>query len=360
MQTALITAEQSHVLFAAAAEEPYPGVLSHATSVPMDKPQSSGTAAEATVVDLIIGQSRSMAEAASLVESFLAGRKPTTLNTYRQGLEDFREFIGGADLNEAASLLLGNGHGRANGIALAYRANMLERKLSAATVNNRLSALRSLVQLARTLGMIPWSLEVANVKSEPYRDTKGPGRSAFDRIVHELDGRLTKKSTRDKAAVRLLHDIALRRAEVVGLDLQDVDLDAGTIAVVRKGRTQKVTLSMPGPTQTAVAAWLNVRGSEPGPLFVNFDRSKKGCRLTGTSLYRIVRALGSKVGTRTRPHGLRHTAITTACERAAAAGIGLEEVLDFSGHADVKTLMVYRDRNRNMQGKLAAMVAGEA
>ena len=36
---------------------------------------------------------------------------------------------------------------------------------------------------------------------------------------------------------------------------------------------------------------------------------------------------------------------------------GHEEVLDFSRHADVKTLMIYRDRERNVQGQLAALVA---
>ena len=37
--------------------------------------------------------------------------------------------------------------------------------------------------------------------------------------------------------------------------------------------------------------------------------------------------------------------------------MSLEEVLDFSGHADVRTLMIYRDRERNVQGKLAALVS---
>ncbi len=37
--------------------------------------------------------------------------------------------------------------------------------------------------------------------------------------------------------------------------------------------------------------------------------------------------------------------------------MGLEEVLDFSRHRDVKVLMVYRDRERDVQGQLAALVA---
>jgi hypothetical protein len=46
-----------------------------------------------------------------------------------------------------------------------------------------------------------------------------------------------------------------------------------------------------------------------------------------------------------------------ACKAAKENCMDLEEVLDFSRHKDVKTLMVYRDRDRNVQGWLAAMVA---
>jgi integrase/recombinase XerC len=91
---------------------------------------------------------------------------------------------------------------------------------------------------------------------------------------------------------------------------------------------------------------------------VNMDRAGKGNgRLTGNGLFKIVRGLGQKNGLKVRPHGLRHTAITEACKAAQANGMDLEEVMDFSRHKNVKTLMVYRDRERNVQGRLASLVA---
>ena len=113
---------------------------------------------------------------------------------------------------------------------------------------------------------------------------------------------------------------------------------------------------------TLPADWLAARGTEAGPLFTNFDRAGKGRRLTGVSLYRIVRGLGEQHGVKVRPHGLRHTAITEACKAAQANGFGLEEVLDFSRHSrkSIAVLMIYRDRERNVQGQLAALVAGAA
>ena len=292
-----------------------------------------------------------------LLAAFLSGRSECTRRAYSQDLEDFGRFLGVNRVSEAATMLLSRGHGNANALALAWKASLQERRLQAATINRRLAALRSLVQLARTLGIVAWTLEVRNVRAESYRDTRGPGRHGVRLLLDEIERRRDKKALRDRAALRLLYDLGLRRSEVVGLDVDDLDLDTGTVAVLGKGRTQKTNLTLPGPTKEAIQQWLEARGTEPGPLFTNLDRARKGYRLTGTSLYRIVRRLGEQVGLKVRPHGLRHTAITEACKLAQAKGMGLEEVLDFSRHRDVKVLMVYRDRERDVQGQLATLVA---
>jgi integrase/recombinase XerC len=297
--------------------------------------------------------------ASRLLEAFLAGRSPATLRTYRQGLEDFREWLRVDTVADAARELLGRGGGEANRLALAYRADLLERKLAPATVNLRLAALRSLCKLAATFGLVAWRVEIGNVRAEAYRDTRGPGDAAYRAIVARLVERGDRKAKRDLALVRLLHDVALRRAEVAGLDLADLDVAAGCLLVTRKGRRERTRIGLPPATLAAVREWLGERGLEAGPLFPNMDPAGRKGRLTGTSIYRVVRSLGAAIGTATRPHGLRHTGITTACEKAAAAGIPLEAVLDYSGHANVRTLMVYRDRAKDMQGRLAALVAGE-
>ena len=179
-------------------------------------------------------------------------------------------------------------------------------------------------------------------------------------ILENLRGRKDPKGIRDVSIIRLLYDLGLRRGEVIALDVEDVNLEAGTLDVMGKGRTQKETLTMPDATRAALADWMGVHGESNGPLFYNFDRSQSEARnrITGTGLYLIVRAMGEKLGIKNlRPHGFRHTSITEACKRAQAAGISLEEVMEFSRHKDIRTLLVYRDRERNRYGEIANLVA---
>lgn len=291
-----------------------------------------------------------------LVDAFLSGRNEKTLQAYRRDLEDFQAFLGVETLDEAASRLLGNGHGAANETALSYRADLVDRepKLAPATINRRLSALRSLVKLARTLGFVPYSLEVRNVESQAYRDTRGPGRDGVLRIVNELERRLDAKGKRDRAVVRLLYDMGLRRVEVVRLDLADLELEAGTVAVLGKKRTEKEPLTVPEETKAALESWLEARGTEPGPLFTNFDRAGKGNRLTVRSVNRIVKELGLAVGLKTTPHGLRHAAITEALDKTNG---NLRAVARFSRHRDMRTLRVYDDNREDLGGEVARLLA---
>jgi len=292
-----------------------------------------------------------------VLEAFLQGRKETTLTAYRQDMADFAGFLGLTD-REAVETFLASGPGNANLTALNYRSYLLTKGLQPTTINRRLATLRSLTKFARLAGWIVWKLELPGLKTQTYRDTSGPGSNAYRKMLSRVDLKTSRKATRDRAILRLLHDLGLRRGELVALDMADADLTTGTVQVLGKGRLQKERLSLPAPTLDALKAWIDARGTEPGPLFLNCDRAGQGNgRLTGTAVYKLVRSLGQSVGVETRPHGLRHLGITEAVRAAQKAGYGIEEVLDFSRHADLKTLMVYVDRDRDTQGKIASLIA---
>jgi integrase/recombinase XerC len=238
----------------------------------------------------------SSAAAVRLLAAFLAGRSAAMLRSSAGDLRDFAAFCS-ATVEDAAARLLARGPGPANELALHFKAYLVGRGLAANTINRHLAALRSLVKLARTLGLVGWALEVEGVRSQAYLDTAGPGVSVFRRLLARLQGRADAKALRDRAVLRLLFDLALQRKEVVGLDVDDLDLQAGTVAVLGKGKTQKVRLTLPAPTQAALNAWLPVRGMTRGPLFMSLDRARKGDgRLTGGAVYAIVRRLGEAEG----------------------------------------------------------------
>ena len=293
-----------------------------------------------------------------LLNAFLSDKSPRTLEAYRRDLVDFQTFLGATSMTEASRVLLSGGPGQANLLALRYKQHLHDRNLQSTTINRRLSALRSLCLLAKTLGLIPWTLEIKNQKVVEYRDLRGPSTLGVKNLIQQVEKRNDKKGIRDKSILRLLYDLGLRRGEIVSLDLEDLDLEHKTLRILGKGRSQKEELTLPDRTTAVLKDWIEVRGDLPGPLFVSFDPAQKGNgRLRGRSLHRIVSYLGAKIGMKVRPHAIRHSSITEALRRAQANGYDIEEVMDFSRHRDVRTLLVYRDKERDRQGCIASLVS---
>jgi len=367
----------------------------------------------------------------ALLSDFLSRRSERTRVAYGGDLAAFAASTGQPSPLAAICFLLSLPAGEANGAVLRYRSEMIAAGLSSATVNRRLAAVRSVVKLARTLGLVSWSIEISGESARAYRDTSGPGRSGILRILSFLQARAAEapdktvqeqsgncfqtetenqpeyplpeesletvnqsgdclpvktaetekqtgncfqavpenqgnglvftdqvriKARRDLAVFRLLLDVGLRRGEIASLYLEDVDMETGKISVLGKGRTGNEPLTLPEETKTALRIWIQVRGEAPGPLFPNFDRAGKGSGkpLTGAGIYALVRGLGKQVGIKTRPHGVRHTAITEALE---LSGGNYRAAQKFSRHADPRTLLRYDDNREDLGGKIAQTVA---
>jgi integrase/recombinase XerC len=301
-------------------------------------------------------------ESVDLVGAFLGGRNPRTLRAYDRDLEDFARFLGCETSRQAMNLLTSGSHGQANAIALAYRTHLTERGLKTATIGRRLAALRSIVKLARTLGVVPWTLEVDAPRVEAYRDTiacGSPGWRSMLELAKTEAATGNPKATRDLAIIRCLHDIGLRRGEAVATDVGSLDLERGTLAIVGKGKTEAKKLTLPDPTRDSLARWLELRGSEPGPLFVRLDRAAIVTgRLSGESVRLLVADLAARAGVSgpVRPHGLRHLAVTAVLDRN---GGDIRAAQDFARHSDPKTTMRYDRNRRDLAGSMAKLIADE-
>jgi integrase/recombinase XerC len=120
-----------------------------------------------------------------LIERWQEGRSPHTVRAYGRDVAHFARWSEAAAPGEAITRLLTGSMGEANERLHAYRGAMLEASLAPATVNRRLSALRSIVQLGRTFGLVTRSFEIDGVKTKAYRDTAGPGPEGVTAVMRQ-------------------------------------------------------------------------------------------------------------------------------------------------------------------------------
>jgi integrase/recombinase XerC len=295
-----------------------------------------------------------------LYAAVLAGRNARTVRAYEADYRDFARFLGTSTPAAALEALIGLPPGTANAVALSYRADLVVRDLAAATIARRLAALRSAVKLARTLGRVTWTLEVESPRSQPYRDTIACGTGGWRTLLETAKAEAGRAAAvRNLALIRTLHDLGLRRGEAVALDRASLDLERGTVAVVGKGRTEPIRLTLPDPTRAALARWCAARGDGPGPLFTRLDPAAiEPTRLTGEAVRLVVRELARRAGVAgpVRPHGLRHLAVTEVLDRN---GGDIRAAQEFARHSDPKTTMRCDRNRRDLAGQMARLIAGE-
>jgi integrase/recombinase XerC len=143
---------------------------------------------------------------------------------------------------------------------------------------------------------------------------------------------------RDRAMFELFYSSGLRLAELVGLDLDDVNQQSGEARVTGKGsKTRLVPVGR--QAQAAIAAWLSLRlplARDGSPaLFI----SQRGARLTPRSVQlRLNRwALQAGLGQHVHPHMLRHAFATHVLQSSG----DLRAVQEMLGHASISTTQVY-------------------
>lgn len=293
----------------------------------------------------------------TLLIEFLNGRSPNTIQSYKDDLISLSNFLNVPNPEEALSVLLTLPPGDANRLALNFRSSLQALGLASSTINRKMATIRSCVKFARMCGIINWNIEIQNLKSEAYRDTRGPGLPVFQKMIYLLKKRRCPKSLRDIAILRLMFDLGLRVSEVTQLNYSDLELSRDALWVQGKGRTYRQLLHLPNGTKVALTDWITSRGQQDGPLFMNFDRARARMRITRTGVYSLVRKLGLEAGVDTRPHGIRHLSITEACKAAQARGLPLEDVLAHSRHSSVSTLILYRDKNESAQEQISEILS---
>lgn len=277
----------------------------------------------------------------------LAGRSRLTARAYRSDLREWAKWTGGS-LDAAADRLFAMTGPEANEHAAAWLASMEAAGLAPATIGRRLATLSAFLRGARLIGAttVP-ALELRRPKVRTLRDTAGVGwdvaRSALE----------AAPSARDRAILALLLYNGLRRFEVAGLRVDDLDLPAGRAWVLGKGKVDREAVAISAPVVRALEAWLTERGSGRGALFTG----RGGRPLSPAGVGDVAVRAGARVGApkRTRAHSWRHTAVTEALRRGAP----LQSVQRFARHSSPAITTIYADNLADAGGAVSDLLADD-
>ena len=268
---------------------------------------------------------------------FERGLSRNTLSAYRTDLLQFGRFLAerGSDATDATAqdlsdFLAGRASGDGDGTP----------PCSAATVHRKAACLRSFYRHLRREDLI--ADDPAAKLPTPRRGKKLPEVLSYSEVQKLLaqprgDDRTV---SRDRALLELMYASGLRASETIGLELSDIDIEAGVLRARGKGSKERL---VPVGDKALAAVRMYVRSGRPvlvgdsdeRKLFVNF----RGGPLTRQGLYKIVLRHAESAGLKGRmsPHTLRHSFAT----HLLSGGCDLRSVQEMLGHADLSTTQLY-------------------
>lgn len=297
---------------------------------------------------------------AERLAEWLAGLSPNTRRAYEHDLEQLGKFLGVASAGAAIAALCATDKRTALVAVERFRQSRIDAGLSPAAINRPISTIKSALRHLAKADFGPGRLDVDGVPMERVKDARGPEPGELARVISRLAADSDPRSVRDLAIVRLAAQRGLRRSEICGLDLPDFDAARSEIRIKRKGKTQKAAVRIPEQTRLAIEKWLVIRAGVAregeAAMFVTITPrpDQTGLRLSAGALFRMVKQLGCGA-TAWRPHGLRHTAITTALRRTN----NLEAARVLAGHAKVATTQLYLDDSAGMESLAVAAMEGD-
>jgi len=230
-----------------------------------------------------------------------------------------------------------------------FLADAARRGWSKRTMARALSAVRALYRFLNLHHGVEGN--PARSASTPKLEKRLPGyldRKAVDRLFALAEARgaeNTFRSTRDRAIVELFYSTGMRLSELVGLDLDDLDLVSDQVLVRGKGRKERL-LPVGRPAVAALRRYyvrrdeaLREAGAAGRRVVAAVFVSERGERLTPRAVQLLVRRLLDAVseGQKISTHSLRHSFATHLLD----AGADLRAVQELLGHASLSTTQIY-------------------
>ncbi len=231
-------------------------------------------------------------------------------------------------------------------LLLEFKAAMLDRELSASTINVKLAAIRKLVDEAKRAGVIhaedaSQMADIPNVRQNGIRLGNWLNKEQARELLAVPD-RSTLKGKRDYVILALLTACALRRNELAMLDTETIQLREGRWVLADlcgKGRRIR-TVAVPMWVKQAINAWMAAAKIEDGRLLRRVSKSGKaqGDGLSDWAIWSVVEQAAKQIGIeRFGAHDLRRTC-AKLCRKA---GGDLEQIKFLLGHSSIQTTERY-------------------
>ena len=214
--------------------------------------------------------------------------------------------------------------------------------LAASSAARTLVAVRGLHRFLALEGEV--DADPAAAVSPPPPPSRLPKAISVSEVARLLDAAAvgdTPASLRDTALLEVLYGTGARISEAVGLDIDDVDVDAGVVRLQGKGGKQRL-VPLGSYAREALTAYLvrgrgtfSAKGRGTPAIFLN----QRGSRLSRQSAWSVLRAAADRAGLagHLSPHTLRHSFATHLLE----GGADVRVVQELLGHASVTTTQVY-------------------
>lgn len=257
-----------------------------------------------------------------------------TLTSYTKDLTDFQEFLEGLN-PEASWAAVEAGDVREWVIYL-----LDDQKMTATSVNRKLSALRSFYKYLRKVGRVsinPMEKVIAPKKKRPL--PYFVRESEMDRLLELTAEDKSFRGIRDRLILMMFYETGIRRAELLSITDANVDLSARQIKVTGKRKKQRIVPfaeELENGIRAYQAAREEILGMRTFPtLFVNDE----GTAMNEAQITKIVKENLSKVTTikKRSPHVLRHSFATAMLNNHA----DLTSIQKLLGHESVATTEIY-------------------
>jgi site-specific recombinase XerD len=249
-------------------------------------------------------------------------------------------------LDELSSFCLERQQPLSRTLILAFRAAMLDRNLSASTINVKLSAVRKLITEAKRAGVVgaeeaAQMTDVPNVRQQGTRLGNWLTKDQAKELLAVPD-RSTMKGKRDYAILALLVGCALRRNELALLDVETIQLREGRWVLADlcgKGRRIR-TVAVPMWVKQGINAWMTAARVEDGRLLRRVTKSgkPKGEGLSDWAVWSVVEQAAKEIGIE---HFGAHDLRRTCAKLCRKAGGDLEQIKFLLGHSSIQTTERY-------------------